>query len=234
MADAGTVVITNIGGETPDEFAEVAERLDGEPAVHALEVNLSCPNVQGGRLPFSSDPEGAAGVIRRVRAVTTKPLLAKLSPNVTRIGEIARAVEGAGADGVTAINTLLGMAVDWRRREPRLATTQGGYSGPGIKPIALRCAWECARSVRIPVVGCGGITTADDVLEFLVAGCTAVQVGTASFADPGLLARLAEELERALEAAGVGSAAELIGTLREMPGSAAPPRRKGAGRGAGG
>jgi len=219
MEAADTVVITNIGAERVEEFGELARRIGDHPAVDALEVNLSCPNVQEGKLPFGTDPAMAARVIERVRRETRKPILAKLSPNVSRIGEMAVAVERAGADAITAVNTVLGMQVDWRTRRPGLFTVQGGYSGTAIKPIALRCAWECARSVKIPVMGCGGIATADDVLEFLVAGCAAVQVGTASFSDPGLLGRLAEEVADRLDTAGVATASELVGTL-VLPGSA--------------
>jgi dihydroorotate dehydrogenase (NAD+) catalytic subunit len=222
VAAADTVIVTNIGAERVEEFAELAARLDGEPAVDVLEVNLSCPNVQDGKLPFATDPGMAARVIERVRRATKKPVWAKLSPNVSRIADMALAVEAAGADGVTAVNTVLGMKVDWRTRRPGLWTTQGGYSGTAIKPIALRCAWECARAVRIPVVGCGGIVAAADVLEFLVAGCRAVQVGTASFGDPGVLARLAAEVDALLDGAGVASAAELVGTLAPH---APPPAR---------
>jgi len=225
MAAADTVVVTNIGGETPEEFALLAERLDAEAAVDALEVNLSCPNVDGGRLPFATDPAVAAHVITLVRRATKKPIFAKLSPNVGNIAAIARAVEGAGADGITAVNTLLGMSVDWRTGRPGVATVQGGYSGPAIKPVALRCAWECARSVSIPVVGCGGIASADDALEFLVAGCTAVQIGTACFADPALPGRIVQELEARLAAAGVERVRDLIGTIRDgRPESGARPR----------
>ncbi len=215
MAAVDSVVITNIGGESPEEFVELARRLDREEAVDALEVNLSCPNVQGGRLPFASEPENAAAVIAAVRAATEKPLLAKLSPNVAHVGEIARAVERAGADGITAVNTLLGLAVDWRTRRPGLATVQGGYSGPGVKPVALRCAWECARSVEIPVLGCGGVGSAGDLLEFLVAGCAAVQIGTACFADPALPGRIVEELSGMLAAEGIARVRELIGTIHD-------------------
>jgi dihydroorotate dehydrogenase (NAD+) catalytic subunit len=155
----------------------------------------------------------AARAIARVRAATGKPIFAKLSPNVARIGELAKAVEGAGADGITAVNTLLGMAVDWRTRRAGLATVLGGYSGPPLKPVALRCAWECARAVAIPVVGCGGIQSAEDALEFLVAGCRAVQVGTAAFADPALPGRIAGDMARLLDAAGVRAVEELVGTL---------------------
>ena len=215
VAGADTVIVTNIGGESVAEFAELAALLAQRPEVDALEINLSCPNVQGGRLPFSTDPAAAEEVVARVRAVTRKPLLAKLSPNVTRIGDIAVAAERGGADAITAVNTVLGMSVDWRTRRPGLNTVQGGYSGVGIKPIALRCAWECARAVDLPVVGCGGITCAEDVLEFLVVGCTAVQVGTASFGDPGLLGRLADELHELLDAAGVAAVRDLVGSLAD-------------------
>jgi dihydroorotate dehydrogenase (NAD+) catalytic subunit len=230
VASADTWIVTNIGGEAPGDFAELAERLDACDAIDALEVNLSCPNVQGGKLPFGTDPVAAARVIELVRARTRKPVWAKLSPNVARIGEMARAVEGAGADAVTAVNTLLGMAVDWRSRSAGLATVQGGYSGPPIKPVALRCAWECSRAVAIPVIGCGGIQCASDVLEFLVAGCAAVQVGTWSFADPGALARLPGEIAALLDAAGVDDVGCLIGTLRD--GLGPRPARAAAAAGA--
>jgi dihydroorotate dehydrogenase (NAD+) catalytic subunit len=223
MLRADTAVFTNIGAECVEEFGELAARLADHPAVDALEVNLSCPNVQHGTLPCATDPEMAARVIERVRRETKKPIFAKLSPNVSRIGEMALAVERAGADGITAVNTVLGMQIDWRARRPGLHTVQGGYSGTAIKPIALRCAWECARSVEIPVIGCGGIATADDVLEFLVAGCAAVQVGTASFGDPGLLGRLAAEVSARLDGARIATAAEMIGSLR-LPEPATPAR----------
>ena len=228
LARAGTRIVTNIGAECVEDFGELAAALDGVDAIDALEVNLSCPYVQGGRLPFSTDPALAARAIETVRRATRKPVWAKLSPNVSRIGDIARAVEAAGADAITAVNTVLGMRVDWRTRRPGLFTTQGGYSGTAIKPIALRCAWECAESVSIPIVGCGGITTAEDVLEFLVAGCTAVQVGTASFGDPGRLGRLADELERLLDGAGVADVAELVGSLVPHGGERSRPVAAGA------
>jgi dihydroorotate dehydrogenase (NAD+) catalytic subunit len=227
MARADTLVVTNIGGESPEEFVELARRLDREDAVDALEVNLSCPNVQGGRLPFGSDPANAARVIAGVRAVTAKPVIAKLSPNVSRIADMARAVEEAGADALCAVNTLLGLSVDWRSGRPGLATVQGGYSGPGVKPVALRCAWECARSVRIPVVGCGGISSAEDVLEFLVAGCAAVEIGTACFADPALPGRVVDELDRCLRAEGRARIAELVGTIHDGRVVAAGGGRRG-------
>ena len=212
---ADTVIVTNIGGESFEEFVAMAERLDGEDAIDLFEVNLSCPNVQGGKLPFSTEPEKAAEITRAIRAATSKPFSVKLSPNVTRIDELAIAVEEAGATAITAVNTLLGLSVDWRTGKPGLGTVQGGYSGPGMKPVALRCAWECARAVSIPVIGCGGIASASDALEFLVAGCSAVELGTACFADPALPGRLVEELEELLRAAGVERLRDLIGTIRD-------------------
>lgn len=212
-----SVVITNIGGETPEAFAEIAERLADDPRIHGFEVNLSCPNVDRGRLPFSTDPPVAEGIMAGVRRVTRKPLFAKLSPNVTRIGDMAKAVEAGGADGITAVNTLLGMRVDWRTGAPALATTMGGYSGVGMKPVALRCAYECVQAVEIPVIGCGGIGTAEDVLEFLAAGCRAVQIGTASFSDPGLLGRLPAEMEALMKGAGIEDVNEIIGRIDRVP-----------------
>ncbi len=214
LRDCGTLVIANIGAESIEDFAFLAEQLDGEAAVAALEVNLSCPNVQGGRLPFSTDCANASAAITAVRRRTRKPILAKLSPNVTSITEIARAVEGAGADGVTAVNTILGMAIDWRRRVPMLSTTFGGLSGPAIKPVALRMVLECARAIRIPIVASGGVRSADDVLEFLVAGATAVQVGTWNFVDPTAIDTIVEGLAPRLREAGVSCIRDLIGTLR--------------------
>lgn len=215
MARADSIVVTNIGGESVADFVALAQRLDGEAAIDAFEVNLSCPNVQGGKLPFATDARLAGEVLRAVRAATKKPLFAKLSPNTAGLSEIARAVEGAGADAITAVNTLLGLSVNWRTKRPGLATVQGGYSGPAIKPVALRCAWECARAVKIPVLGCGGITSAEDALEYLVAGCAAVQVGTASFGEPGLPGRIAADMARLLAEAGVRRVSELVGTIHD-------------------
>lgn len=217
MAAAETVVITNIGAKAAEDFPRIAAVLDERPEVDALEVNLSCPNVQGGKLPYSTDPKTAEAVIRSVREVCRKPIFAKLSPNVTRIADIAIAAEQGGADGITAVNTVLGMSVDWRTGRPGLNTVRGGYSGRAIKPIALRCALDCAEAVSIPIVGCGGITCAEDALEFLVVGCTAVQIGTANFGDPSVLARLPLELDALLVEAGVGAVRDLIGSI-EAPG----------------
>lgn len=228
MAAADCLVITNIGGHSDTEFAELAARLDQQPEVHALEINLSCPNVDDGKLPLSTDPARAAQVVTGVRRATSKPIFAKLSPNVTRIGEMAAAVEQGGADGITAVNTVLGLAVDWRTGQPGVATVQGGYSGPGIHPIALRCAWECVQATRIPVIGCGGIVEARDVLAFLSVGCNAVQVGTRSFADPSAPARLVADVERALVEAGFEDVHDVIGNIRD--GRDRHPRPRPAGR----
>ncbi|MBL8800735.1 MAG: dihydroorotate dehydrogenase [Planctomycetes bacterium] len=222
---AECVIVTNIGGERVEDFAELAARLDAESAVDALEVNLSCPNVQGGKLPFATDPKTAEAVLRGVRAATRKPLFAKLSPNVTDIGEIARAVEAGGADAVTAVNTLLGMAVDWRSGKPGINTVMGGYSGVAVKPVALRCAWQCVKAVSIPVIGCGGVGKAEDVLEFLAVGCRAVQVGTSCFSDPSHIARLPAEIDALLEAAGFHELAARIGILQA--GGGAPSCKPG-------
>ncbi len=213
VCDPDAVLIANIGGHTEEEFAIAAARLDDCPKVQALEVNLSCPNVDGGRLPYSTEPATAERVMAGVRAATAKPVFAKLSGNVTRIEDIALAAEAGGADGLTVINTLLGMGVDWRRGEPQLATVVGGYSGVAIKPIAMRCAWQVCQAVKIPVIGCGGIRNAEDVLEFLAVGCTAVQVGTASFSDPACLATLAQELSACLDEEGIATSAEVSGRL---------------------
>ncbi len=216
MADVDTVVFTNVGAEAEEEFAAITAMLEGREEIDAFEVNLSCPNVQGGTLPFATDPAVVERVIASVRGVTDKPVFAKLSPNVTRVGEMAVAAEVGGATGITAVNTLLGMSVDWRTGRPGLVTTVGGYSGIGIKPVALRCAFECARAVSIPVVGCGGIATAGDVLEFLAVGCRAVQVGTASFSDPGLLGRLAAEVGALLDDAGVAEVGEIVDRIGDF------------------
>jgi dihydroorotate dehydrogenase (NAD+) catalytic subunit len=207
--------VTNIGGESVADFAAMAARLAEESAIDAFEVNLSCPNVQGGRLPFATDARQAGAVIAAVRRETKRPIFAKLSPNTAGLADIARAAEAAGADAITAVNTLLGLALDWRTRRAGLATVQGGYSGPGVKPVALRCAWECARAVAIPVIGCGGIQSAGDALEFLVAGCQAVQIGTAAFADPALPGKVAREMAALLAEQGIARVADLVGTLRD-------------------
>ncbi len=191
--ELGPPLVVNLGGDTLKEFSLLAERLTGKGAA-ALEVNLSCPNVLGGRLPFATSPQVVEEVIRAVRERTAEPLWAKISPNVTDPVEIARAAARGGADALVCANTLLGMAVDWRGRRPRLPLGMGGYSGPPVKPVALRIVWQTAQAVDLPIVGVGGIATAEDVLEFLAAGARAVQVGTASLARPDAMARILEDL----------------------------------------
>ena len=209
-----TLVLTNLGGHTSEEFAQLAERLDGRPGIDAFEINLSCPNVDGGKLPYSTDPGRAEEVMALVRKVTKKPLFAKVSPNVSRVDEIARGCEAGGADGITATNTLLGMEVDWRKGRPRLATGAGGYSGAGVLPVTLRCAWQCAQAVKIPIIGCGGIRSAEDIMQYISVGCSAVQVGTISFSDPSILARLAQQLSELLDREGGKALSEWIATLQ--------------------
>ncbi|MDI3281315.1 MAG: dihydroorotate dehydrogenase, partial [Bacillota bacterium] len=183
----GTRIFVNVVGKSPEEYAQVAARLDGQPGLAGLELNVSCPNVKEGGLAFGTRPEGIAAVVRAVRPVTSLPLIVKLSPNVADIAALARAAQEAGADAVSLINTLAGMVIDVRRRRPVLATAVGGLSGPAIRPVAVRMVWEVAQAVTIPIVGGGGITSAQDALEFILAGATAVAVGTAGFIRPTAL-----------------------------------------------
>lgn len=212
VAEAGYVFIANIAGESVEDFAALAARLDGHPAVSAIEANLSCPNVAGG-LDFSLDPARTVEVVAAVRAATSLPLIAKLSPNVSDVRPVARACEDGGADAVSLVNTYLGAAVDWRRRRPVFGRVVAGLSGPCIKPLALFQVWRASSAVEIPVVGIGGIESAGDALEFLCAGATAVQVGTALFRTPTAAGDLLAEMERLLEGEGVASVAELVRTL---------------------
>jgi len=215
-------IIVSIAGRTHDEFVQMAAQLDREPGIAALELNVSCPNVSGG-IDFGTDADSCRRLVAGVRSACGLPILAKLTPNVTRIAEIAAGAADGGADAVSLINTVLGMAIDWRRRRPILGNILGGLSGPAIKPIALRCVYQVARAVRIPVVGIGGIATLDDVLEFLVAGASAVQIGTANYYDPTVTMKLLDALPLALAEAGVASVAELVGTLRTEPPVPPPP-----------
>lgn len=210
-----TAVIANLYATSPEEFRELAARLNGESSIAALEVNVSCPNVKAGGALFGQDPALAAAVARAVReGAPDKHVMVKLSPNVTDIALMARCVEEAGADSISCINTLLGMAVDVASRRPKLANIVGGLSGPAIKPVALRCVWQAARAVGIPVVGIGGIVTADDALEFLLVGAQAIQVGTASFLRPDAAFALAADLPAACQRAGASSPRELVGALK--------------------
>ena len=206
-------VMANVSGFSLEEYAETARKLDACPEIGWIEVNVSCPNVHGGGMSFGTSPEAAAEVTRAVKQVTTKPILIKLSPNVTDITEIARAVEGAGADSVSLINTLLGMAIDSEKRRPVLSTITGGMSGPAVKPIALRMVWQVAKAVKIPVVGIGGITTGADAIEFLLAGASAIEVGTANFMNPAVTGEIVDYIEDYLVRHKMGSVQELIGAL---------------------
>jgi dihydroorotate dehydrogenase (NAD+) catalytic subunit len=212
----GTAIIANIAGHDRDEFLRMAETLDTCAGLAGIELNISCPNVSGG-VDFGVDPEMTAAVVRGVRGVCRLPVIAKLTPNVTDITAIARAAAEAGADAVTIANTFQGMAIDWRKRKPVLGNVVGGLSGPAIKPIVLRMVWQVARKVPIPIIAVGGIHGLDDVLEYLVAGASAVQIGTANFYNPTLAAKLVEELDAALAAQGCESVQELIGTLQLPP-----------------
>ncbi|MBR6413149.1 MAG: dihydroorotate dehydrogenase [Oscillospiraceae bacterium] len=207
-------VMANVSGFSVEEYAETCARLDREPQVGWLEVNVSCPNVHGGGMSFGTDPKAAASVVQAVKAVTTKPVLIKLTPNVTDIVSIARACEDAGADGVSLINTLLGMRIDLKTRKPVLANTMGGFSGPAIFPVALRMVWQVAHAVSIPVIGMGGVSSAEDVLEMLMAGATAVEVGAANLVDPFACRNIIRSLPEAMERLGIESLKELTGGNR--------------------
>jgi dihydroorotate dehydrogenase (NAD+) catalytic subunit len=209
-------VIVSVEGENVAEFCELVEGVDGCGAAHAIEVNISCPNVGPHGLRYSTDAGMAREVMGAIRPLTKLPLIAKLTPNVTRVGEIAEACESCGADAVSLVNTFVGMAVDARTRKPILGTVLGGLSGPAIKPLALAKVWEVVQSVDIPVVGMGGITRPVDAVEFLLLGARAVEVGTALFADPTLAEGCVREIDRYLETMGVSSVDDLIGAL-EVP-----------------
>ncbi|WP_338823962.1 Dihydroorotate dehydrogenase B (NAD(+)), catalytic subunit [Moorella humiferrea] len=207
-------LIVNIAGKTIDEYAELAERLSAAEGVAALEVNISCPNVREGGIVFGTVPAMAARVTAAVKSHTHLPVIVKLTPNVTDITEIARAVEDAGADALSLINTVRGMAIDIKTRRPALASIVGGLSGPAVKPIALYAVWQVAQVVKIPLIGMGGITSAQDAVEFLLAGATAVAVGTASLVNPKALVEIIDGLERYLLEEGIGDVKELIGAAQ--------------------
>ena len=204
-------VMANVSGFSVEDYAYTCALLDKEEQVGWLEVNVSCPNVHGGGMSFGTDPKAAAEVTRAVKAVTTKPVILKLSPNVTDIASIAKACEDAGADGISLINTLLGMRIDIRTRRPVIANTMGGFSGPAIFPVALRMVYQTARAVKIPVVGMGGVSSAEDVLEMMLAGAAAVEVGAANLVDPFECRRIIEELPGAMAKYGINDLNEIIG-----------------------
>ena len=212
-----TPVIVNIFGETLDEYRRLAAILSGTPGIHALEVNISCPNVKKGGHAFGAQPECAAEVTRGVRGETDLPLIVKLTPNVTDITEIAKAVEEAGADALSLINTLTGMCVDIERRRPQLANVTGGLSGPAIRPVALRMVWQVLQKVQIPVIGIGGIATPSDALEFLITGARAIQVGTANFICPSATTDILDGITAYMNRHQIGSLAGLIGSLNTSP-----------------
>lgn len=209
-----TAVIANIFGETLDEYRRVAEIMGGVDGIHAIEVNISCPNVKKGGIAFGACPDAAAEATRQIRGETDLPLIVKLTPNVADITEIALAVEAAGADAVSLINTLTGMSVDIEQRRPHLANITGGLSGPAIRPVALRMVWQVVRAVKIPVIGIGGIMTAGDALEFLITGASAVEIGTANFIRPSATIEIIDGIGEYLIRHRVGRITELIGSLR--------------------
>ena len=215
IKDIGTNIIVNVSGSSPDDYAECAARIDALEKIPAIELNISCPNVKQGGMAFGVTCEGAASVVRAVRERYHKTLIVKLSPNVTNIADIARAVEAEGADSVSLINTLMGMAIDIERRRPVLSIATGGLSGPAVKPVALRMVWQVAKAVKIPVVGLGGISTATDAIEFLMAGATAIEIGTANFIDPTVTIRVRDGINQWLDSHGCRSVQEIIGALNE-------------------
>ena len=213
LKDLDTEVMVNVSGASVDQYAATAERLSDLSGIHAIELNISCPNVKQGGMAFGTSTEGAASVVKAVRKVWPGHLMVKLSPNVTSITDIALAVESEGADSVSLINTLLGMAVDVERRKPILSTVTGGLSGPAVRPVAVRMVWQVAKAVSIPVVGLGGITDARGALEFIMAGATAVQIGTANFIDPTTCIKVIEGLEDYCSRHGVNDISELRGII---------------------
>jgi dihydroorotate dehydrogenase (NAD+) catalytic subunit len=208
-------VIVNVAGETIAEYVAVTSKLEGVPGISGIELNISCPNVSAGGMEFGVDPKLAAQVTSAVKAATALPVIVKLSPNVTDIKEIALAVEAAGADAISLINTLKGMAIDIDQRKPCLGNMVGGLSGPAIKPVALYMVFEAARVVRIPLIGCGGIACVEDALEFIMAGATAVQIGTASLTRPDICLTILEGIERFMLDKGVENFTDLVGVAQD-------------------
>ena len=208
-----TRVLVNVSGSSPDDYAECAARIDALEDIPAIELNISCPNVKQGGMAFGVTCEGAASVVRAVRQRYSKTLIVKLSPNVTSIADIARAVEVEGADSVSLINTLMGMSIDIEKRRPRLSIGTGGLSGPAVKPVALRMVHQVAKAVKIPVVGLGGIMTAEDAIEFMMAGATAIEIGTANFIDPAVTVKVRDGINDWLDRHGCTSVQEIIGAL---------------------
>jgi dihydroorotate dehydrogenase (NAD+) catalytic subunit len=213
IKDIDTNMIVNVSGSSPEDYAECAARIDALDKIPAIELNISCPNVKDGGMAFGVTCCGASSVVRAVRQRYHKTLIVKLSPNVTDITEIARAVEAEGADSVSLINTLMGMAIDIERRRPLLSINTGGLSGPAVKPVAMRMVWQVAKAVRIPVIGLGGISSAKDAIEFLMAGATAIEIGTANFLDPTISIKVRDGISDWLDAHGCQSVQEIIGVI---------------------
>lgn len=213
LLPTGGTYIVNVSGSSPEDYAECAARVDQLDAIPAIELNISCPNVKDGGMAFGVTCAGAASVVKAVRQAYHKTLIVKLSPNVTDITEIARAVEAEGADAVSLINTLMGMAVDIEKRRRVLSIGTGGLSGPAVKPVALRMVWQVAHSVKIPVIGLGGIMTAKDAIEFMMCGATAIEIGTANFIDPTVTVKVRDGINEWLDKHGIGDVNEIIGTM---------------------
>lgn len=213
VKDIDTHMIVNVSGSSPEDYAECAARIDVLDKIPAIELNISCPNVKDGGMAFGVTCSGAASVVKAVRKRYHKTLIVKLSPNVTDIAEIARACEAEGADSVSLINTLMGMAIDTERRRPKLSINTGGLSGPAVKPVALRMVWQVARAVKIPVIGLGGISNAQDAIEFFMAGATAIEIGTANFIDPTVTIKVKEGINNWLDSHGCSSIHEIIGAI---------------------
>lgn len=214
IKDYDTAMIVNVSGSQVEDYIATAERINALERIPAIELNISCPNVKEGGMAFGVTCAGAASVVRAVRAVYDKTLIVKLSPNVTDITEIARAVEAEGADAVSMINTLLGMAIDAERRRPVLSTVTGGLSGPAVKPIALRMVWQTAQAIKLPIIGMGGIATASDAIEFLLAGASAIEVGTYNFVDPTATVKIVDGIENYMRRHGFASVSDLVGALQ--------------------
>jgi dihydroorotate dehydrogenase (NAD+) catalytic subunit len=213
IKDIDTNMVVNVSGNTPEDYAECAARINELDNIPAIELNISCPNVHQGGMAFGVTTEGAKSVVKAVREVYKKTLIVKLSPNVTSITDIARCVEDAGADAVSLINTLMGMAIDIEKRRPVLSISTGGLSGPAVKPVALRCVWQVAKAVKVPVIGLGGIMNERDAIEFLLAGASAIEIGTANFVDPAVSVKVANGINEWLDKHGCASVQEIIGQL---------------------
>lgn len=214
IKDLDTNMIVNVSGSAPEDYAECAAMIDALPEIPAIELNISCPNVKNGGMAFGVTCEGAGAVVKAVRQAYHKTLIVKLSPNVTNIADIARAVEAEGADSVSLINTLMGMSIDIERRRSRLSIGTGGLSGPAVKPVALRMVWQVAKAVNIPIVGLGGIMNATDAIEFLMVGATAIEIGTANFIDPTVTIKVIDGINEWLDAHGVKDIHDIIGVIK--------------------